>query len=206
LINFVAERKRLKNYFAASKVKIGKQDRLKNLLPNDSSIKTNTMKIYFGSILAAFVFALAGCSPAAETNSPVKDTSRLDDIANNQPQAADFVARVKLYYQSLEKKDWPTSYDMRTVEFKYDVSRDLYLKQMADSGETLTSYKVLGIRLYGDASGDNIAAEIIMEFHEGGMVSYNCARWIKRNGIWMCDEPGLSGLLTSTRIPDWITK
>ena len=164
------------------------------------------MKIYFSSILAASVFALAGCSPAAETNTSANDTSRLDSMAQRDQKSAEFTKAVELYYQSLQKKDWPTSYDMRTVEFKYDVSKDLYLKQMADSGENLTSYKVLGIRLYGDASGDNTAAEIIMEFHESGMVSYSCARWIKRGGVWMCDEPGLSGLLTSTRIPDWITK
>jgi hypothetical protein len=163
------------------------------------------MKIY-RFILLAFLLALAGCSPAAETNAPLNDTSRLDSTAQTDKKSAEFAQRVELYYQSLEKKDWPTSYDMRTTDFKHVVARDLYLKEMAESRENLTSYKVLGARLYGDTSGDYTAAEIIIEFHEGGMVSYGCARWIKRGGIWMCDEPGLSGLLTSMRIPDWITK
>jgi hypothetical protein len=164
------------------------------------------MKTYCRFILLASILALAGCSPAAETNAPANDTSRLDSMARRDKTSAEFAQRVELYYQSLQKRDWPTSYDMRTPEFKYDVSRDLYLKQMADSGENLTSYKILNVRLYSDEKGGDTAAEIIMEFHEGGMLSYSCARWIKRGGIWMCDEPGLSGLLTSTRIPDWITK
>ncbi len=164
------------------------------------------MKIYYRLIFLAFVLELAGCSPAAETNTPANDTYRLDRMAQNQPQSADFVARVKLYYQSLEKKDWPTSYDMRTANFKQDVTRDYYLKQMADSRENLTSYKVLNVKLYSDEKIGDTAAEIIMEFHEGGMVSYSCARWIKRGGNWMCDEPGLSGFLQSLRGPDWITK
>jgi hypothetical protein len=168
--------------------------------------QSSTMKIYHRFILLFTTLVLVGCCHAAETNAPANDTWRLDESTKDQPNAADFVARVKLFYQSLEKKDWPTSYDMRTTDFKYDVARDLYLKQMADSTENLTSYKVLGLHLYGDASGDNTAAEIIIEFHESRIVSYNCARWIKRGGVWMCDEPGLSGLLTSTRIPDWTIK
>jgi hypothetical protein len=164
------------------------------------------MRTYYRFILLASILALAACSRAAETNAPANDTWRLDYMAKNQPHAADFVAKVKLYYQSLQKKDWPTSYDMRTANFKQDVSRDYYLKEMADSREELTSYKVLNVHLYSDEKGGDTAAEIIMELHEGGMVSYSCARWIKRGGIWMCDEPGLGGLLASTRIPDWITK
>jgi hypothetical protein len=126
-------------------------------------------------------------------------------MARSDAKAAEFAQKVELYYQALEKKDWPTSYDMRTANFKQDVTRELYLKQMADYGKSLHSYKVLNVRLYGGTDGDYTAAEIIMEFNEGGMVSYRCARWIKRGGIWTCDEPGLGGLLTSTRIPDWIT-
>jgi hypothetical protein len=196
----------LKNYFAGSKVKIAKQNWPQNLMPNNCLFQTSTMKIYFSSILAASVFALAGCSPAAETNAPTNDTSRLDSMARNDTKSAEFAKIVESYYLSLQKKDWPTSYDMRTANFKQDVTRDLYLKQMADSEENLTSYKVLNVRLYSGTNGDYTAAEIIMEFNEGGMVSYSCARWIKRGGIWTCDEPGLSGLLTSTRIPDWIIK
>jgi hypothetical protein len=164
------------------------------------------MKNHYHFILLASVLAFVGYSPAAETNAPANDTWRLDDTARDQPQSADFVARVKLYYQSLEKEDLLTSYDMRTADFKHDEAKDLYFKEMADSGKHLTSYKVLNVHLYSDEKGDDLAAEIIMEFHEGGMVSYSCARWIKRGGIWMCDEPGLGGILTSTRIPDWITK
>ena len=163
------------------------------------------MKTYCRFILSAFVLVLAGCNPAAVTNAPPNDTSRLDSMARSDAKSADFAQRVELYYQSIQKKDWPTSYDMRTANFKQDVTRDVYLKQMADSGENLTSYKVLNVRLFGGTNGDYTAAEIIMEFNEGGMVSYSCARWIKRGGNWTCDEPGLSGFLTSTRIPDWIT-
>lgn len=109
-------------------------------------------------ILLAFVLTFAVCSPAAQTNVTVNDTSRLDSMAQRNQKSADFVTRVKLYYQALETKDWPTSYDMRTAEFKDDVTRNLYLKQMADSGENLTSYKVLNIHLYGGLNGDDTAA------------------------------------------------
>jgi hypothetical protein len=165
------------------------------------------MKTYCYVILLVSVLAVAGCSPAAETNSTPNDTSRLNSMAQKDQKSAEFAKAFELYYQSLQKKDWPTSYDMRTANFKKDVTRDVYLKEMADHGENLTSYKVLNVRLYGGTNGDYTAAEIIMEFNEGGMVSYSCARWIKRGGNWTCDEPGLSGsgFLTSTRIPDWIT-
>jgi hypothetical protein len=113
---------------------------------------------------------------------------------------------VKLYYQSLELKDWPASYDMRTTDFKHLVDKDVYLKEMADNRENLTSYKVLRLRLYSGEKSGHTAAEMIMEFHEGEMVSYNCSRWIKQGGIWVCDEPGLSGLLKNLRIPDWVPK
>ena len=95
---------------------------------------------------------------------------------------------------------------MRTSDSKQDVTRSTYLKQVGDSGETLTSYKVLNVHTYAGPGGGYQAAEIVMEFHEGGMVSYSCARWIRRFGKWLCEEPGLSGFLTSTRIPDWVTQ
>jgi hypothetical protein len=163
------------------------------------------MRTFFSFILVIYIFTLAGCMPAGKTTTSVNDASRLDSMAQHDAQSAEFAQKAERYYQAIEKKDWPTTYDMRTSDFKQDVTRNLYLKQMADSSENLTSYKVLNVRMYGGASGDT-AAELIMEFNEAGMVSYNCARWIKRDGIWLCDEPGLSGLLTSTRIPDWVTK
>jgi len=163
------------------------------------------MKPCYRFILLASILAFAGCSPAAKTNAPANDTRRLDEMPRGQPESADFVARVKHYYQSLEEKDWPTSYDMRTATFKQDVAKDYYLKEMAGSRENLTSYKVLSLRSYTNTRGEDTAAEMIMEFHNGEMVSYGCARWIKLGGVWMCDEPGLkSGLLINLRIPDWV--
>jgi hypothetical protein len=163
------------------------------------------MKTYCRWMFLASILAFASCSPAAETNTPVNDTSRLDDMSKGDQKCSQFAQKVELYYQALQKKDWPTSYDMRTADFKQDVNKALYLKQMADGRENLTSYKVLNVHLFGGMDGNYTAAEMIMEFTEGRMVSYSCARWIRRGGNWMCDEPGLSGLLTSTRIPDWIT-
>jgi len=64
----------------------------------------------------------------------------------------------------------------------------------------------LNVHLFGGAPGDLTAAEIIMEFNEGGTVSYSYTRWVRRGGNCVCDEPGLSGLLRSMRMPDWITK
>ncbi len=99
---------------------------------------------------------------------------------------------MELFYQAVEKQDWPTSYDMRTAAFKQLVTTENYLKQMADGGKVLDSYKVLHRQLYS-MNGDEVAAELIMEFYSRGVHSYSCARWIKRGGKWMCDEPGLSG-------------
>jgi hypothetical protein len=113
--------------------------------------------------------------------------------------------RVELVYQALEKEDWPTSYDMRTASFKQLVTREYYLKQMADGGKILDSYKVLNSGMYS-MNGDDIAAELIMEFNSRGIHSYSCARWIKRSGKWMCDEPGLGGSLKNLRTPDWTWK
>jgi hypothetical protein len=125
-------------------------------------------------------------------------------MVGHNTQSAEFVHSVEQYYQAIEKKDWPTTYDMRTSDFKQDVTRSVYLKQMADSGETLTSYKVLHVLTYAGPSGNYTAGEMIMEFNEDGMVSYGSARWISRDGKWLCEEPGLSGVLTSIRVPCWV--
>jgi hypothetical protein len=164
------------------------------------------MKTNCSFILLAAILAVVGCSPDAETNAPANDTSRLDSMAQIDQKHAEFAKAVELYYQSLQKKDWPTSYDMRTATFKQDVTREVYLKKMADDGKRLTSYKILNVRLYSDESGNDTAGEIIMEFNEAGIDSYGSARWIKQGGNWMCDEPGLSGLLQSLRAPDWMPK
>jgi len=127
-------------------------------------------------------------------------------MAQRDPQSAEFAERVKLFYQALQKRDWPTTYDMRTANFKHDVTKEYYLKQMADEGKrwSLNSYKVLNINEHVDTNGI-YAAQIIMEFKEGGLTSYQCALWEKESGTWACDEPGLSGLglLHSTRPPYW---
>jgi len=170
------------------------------------------MKTFFSFLLVASVLGLVGCgqghfnTPVSEishTTSEATDTSRLDDIARFTPNSTEFVGRVKLYYGALQKKDWPTTYDMRTAQFKQDVTRQYYLKEMAEDGKTwnLDSYRVLGVHQFGDE-----AAEIIIEFREAGSLSYSCAWWKNQGGTWVCDEPGLSGLafLHSMRVPDWI--
>jgi hypothetical protein len=127
-------------------------------------------------------------------------------MAQDDQHSAEFVARVKHFYQALQKKDWPTSYDIRTADYKRDVTRDFYLKQMANDGKqwNLNSYKVLNIKRYGDARGDFTAVQMIMEFSETGTHSYNISLWKKEGGSWQCEEPGLDGpvLLRSMRVPD----
>ena len=165
------------------------------------------MKSHLAYIIGVFLLVLCGCGRASEAGMSTNDTLRLDEMAHEDTEHAEFAQKVKLYYAALEHKDWPTSYDMRTPAFKYDVSKDLYCKQRSDDVEVLASYKVLNVRMYGDSTGNFSAAEIIMEFDESGNITYSCARWIRRGGVWMCDEPGLNGvLLTSTRIPDWTTQ
>jgi hypothetical protein len=173
--------------------------------------KLNAMKTCLHFLFAASIFALVGCNEAhfktpvsevTHTTSEATDTSRLDDIAKFVPNSAEFVRRVKLYYEALQKKDWPTTYNMRTAQFKQDVTKEYYLKEMADDGKrwNLDSYRVLGVHQFG-----NEAAEIIFEFRESGSLSYSSAWWKNKDGTWVCDEPGLSeGLLRSTRVPDWI--
>ena len=164
------------------------------------------MKIFHCFMLVSCVLALVGCMPAAGTNDTTNDTWRLDEMARRDTPSADFAHSVERYYEAIEKQDWPTTYDLRTSEFKQDVIRSTYLQQIAADREHLTSYKILNVRMYSGMSGGYTAAEIIMEFHEGGMVSYSSVRWKMRDGKWLCDEPGLSGFLTRTRIPDWITR
>lgn len=167
----------------------------------------SAMKTEFSSLLAASILAFAGCGPAAASDSPVEQTSWQKDMAHIDKKSAEFAGQVELFYQAIEKEDWPTSYDMRTADFKQMVTREHYLKQMANGGSVLNSHKVLSSRRYG-MNGDDTAAEVIIEFNPGGggVHSYSCARWIKRNGKWMCDEPGLSGLLISFSPPDWTWK
>ena len=165
----------------------------------------STKKTYFSSLLAASVLALAGCRPATGSPPPLNDTSWLKDMAHSDQKSAEFAGKVELFYQAVEKQDWPTSYDMRTATFKQLVTRENYLKQIADGGKVLDSYKVLNDHRYS-FNGDDVAAELIMEFYSRGIRSYSCARWVKRGGKWMCDEPGLSGLLISLSPPDWTWK
>ena len=157
-------------------------------------------------MLAACVLTVAGCAPAAGTNTTTNDTWRLDEMARRDAPSAEFAHSVERYYEAIEKQDWPTTYDMRTSDFKQDVTQSVYLQQVAEDGGHLTSYKVLNVHTYADMSGGYTAAEIIMEFHEGGMVSYSSAKWKRRDGKWLCEDPGLSGFLTSTRVPDWVTQ
>jgi hypothetical protein len=169
------------------------------------------MKTCFHFLLAASMLALIGCdeahvkTPASEmtpATSGATDTSRLDDMAKFAPNSAAFVERVKRYYEALQKKDWPTTYDMRTAQFKQDVTREFYLAEMADAGKrwNLDSYKVLGVQQFGGE-----AAEIIFEFKESGNLSYSGAWWKNVGGTWVCVEPGLSqALLHSMRVPDWV--
>ena len=82
-------------------------------------------------------------------------------MAGHNAQSAEFAHSVEQYYQAAEKKDWPTAYHMRTSDFKQDVTRSVYLKQMADSGETLTSYKVCNILAYADQSGSIQQARLL---------------------------------------------
>jgi hypothetical protein len=164
------------------------------------------MKTYFSSLIAAFLLTLAGCSPSVVSTPPTVDTSRLDSMARSQPELADFASRVKLFYEACQAKNWPTTYEMRTADFKQDVERAYYLKTMSEDGKrwSLNDYKILNINLAGDTNGVH-AAQMIMKFQEGGLHSYQCAVWKKESGTWICDEPGLSGLplLHSTRAPSW---
>jgi hypothetical protein len=170
----------------------------------------HAMKTQSIFLLAVLVLLTDGCGSSTITSAvaddSTNDTWRLNEMAQRDPKDAEFVRSVKTFYQALEKQDWPTSYDMRVTEFKQDVTRDYYLKRMAEEGRSwrLNSYKVLNIGMFAGPTGDSQAAEIIMQFNEGGSVSYSCARWKQRFGKWLCDEPGLSGMLTSTRMPDWI--
>ena len=164
------------------------------------------MKIFYSSIFSVSLFMLVGCTPAAGVSVTTNDTWRLDSVAKHDAQSEDFAKRFKQYYKAIENEDWPTTYDLRGSNFKQDVTRSVYLKTMKDSGEHLTRYQVLNVRMYAGMGGGYTAAEIIMKFNEAGMISYSCARWVRRGGVWLCEEPGLSGFLTSTRIPDWVTK
>ncbi len=161
------------------------------------------MKTNLSFFLAASLLALAYSLRAMPSPPSLNNASWVKDMAYQGQKSAEFAGKVELFYQAIEKKDWPTSYDMRTATFKQLVMREHYLKEMGNGGKILDSYKVLGGRMYGSTTGDFTAAELIMEFYSHGTHSYSCARWIKRDGKWMCDEPGLSGLLMSLRPPDW---
>jgi hypothetical protein len=164
------------------------------------------MNTIFSFILAASVLTLFGCTPATGRDATTNDTWRLDEMARRDTPSAEFAQSIERFYESIEKKDWPTTYDMRTADFKQDVPRSDYLKEMANRPENLTSYRVLDVHTYAGPVGGYNAAEIIMEFHEGGMVSYSCAKWIRRFGKWLCLDPGLGGYLVNTRVPDWVTQ
>jgi hypothetical protein len=169
------------------------------------------MKPHFIFLFTLLLLLANGCGPYVITRVVADDSTngtwRLDVMAKGGPKDAEFARSVEIFYQAIEKQDWPITYDMRVPEFKQTMTRDNYLNLMAEEGKSwrLSSYKVLNVRLFGGPTGVYQAAEIIIEFNEGGTVSYSCARWKYRFGKWLCDEPGLSGALTSIPIPDWVT-
>jgi hypothetical protein len=125
-------------------------------------------------------------------------------MAKTDPTFKQFAETVKRFYQALKDKDWAATYQMRTKEFRYDVSRELYLTSMSRDGKNwaLDDYKILGIVSYGGSNGYT-AVRLIMEFNEGGMISYNAVWWKKDGTSWFCDHAGPSklALFNSTRIP-----
>jgi hypothetical protein len=153
------------------------------------------------------LFAM-GLSFPASASDETNDTSRLDLTAQYKPKAADFVRRVKAFYGALENRDWSSSYEMRVAEFKHDVSKDFYLQTLKEQGQGwhLKHYQVLNVCMYSDhENGDYEAAELIIRSDDGA-ISYGSSRWKRRGGVWLCDEPGLSGPLQhSMQIPDWVT-
>ena len=169
------------------------------------------MKVNVILLSAVLVLLVDSCGPITITNTSAKDTKnetwRLDVMAQNDPKDAEFARSVETFYAAVEKQDWPTTYDMRVADYKQDVLRDTYLTQMAQYGKSwrLNTYKVLNVTTFASTNGDYQAAELIMEFNENGSVSYDSARWKYRGGKWLCDEPGLGGFLTNTRIPDWVS-
>ena len=150
--------------------------------------QTHAMKPQSVFVFLTLVLLDVGCGPHAITSSvagdSANDTWRLDTMAQRDSKAAQFADSVKKFYRAIEEQDWSTTYDMRVAEFKQDVSRDDYLKQMAEDGKRwhLDSYKVLNVTTFAGPTGDDQAAEIIMQFNEDGSVSYASARWKKRFG------------------------
>lgn len=170
------------------------------------------MKLHLIFFVASAALISVGCRPSVAADSllsgSTNDTSRLESVARANPNAADFVRRVEDYYKAIQEQDWATTYDMRVSEFKQDVMRGYYLKTMTEVGKRwhLVTFKILDVEMFHNMSGDYWAAELVVQFNESGSISYRSVRWKKRGGIWLCDEPGLSGgVLPSTRIPDWVT-
>ncbi len=162
------------------------------------------MNARFCFTLVACMSIFIGCRPPTKTSSSTTDTWRLDEMAKRDQADAVFAGKVKLFYQALQNKDWPTTYDMRTATFKHDVDKSLYLRIVGDDkGWRLNWYKVLNIQMIKDPNGTH-AAEIIMEFNEGGIESYHNTLWKTENGTWVCEDPGLSGPLFINMQPyDW---
>jgi hypothetical protein len=162
-------------------------------------------------IFAGLVTVFAGCSPGGGiTGEQAADTSRLDHLAERHTEFADLAKAVRQYYQALQEKDWLTSYEMRTADFKHDVSKDLYLSSVAKDGGRwlLRSYRILNTHIYGKAgSNHDSAALLVMHFTESHGESYNIALWKYEGGSWLCEEPGLSELplLRSARVPGCFT-
>jgi hypothetical protein len=153
--------------------------------------------------------AVVGCGPSGNESASLSistnDTSRLDNLVRENTNASDFVHRFKVYYNAIEKQDWPTTYDMRVDEFRHDVTREFYLKEMSEYGKhwRLKSYKVVELGMFGGTNSNYDGAALIVQFKENRTLSDSNVRWRKQGGIWLCDEPGLDdALLHSTRISD----
>jgi hypothetical protein len=168
------------------------------------------MKIHIVPVLTVLVIVLAGCNPPAATNASKNDTWRLDETAKQGAQEAVFVDSVKQFYQALQNKDWPTTYDMRFSDYKHDVSRTNYLKLAAGEGRgwSLDSYRVLNLEIFGNTNGEIYASQIIMEFNEAGTTYYGAAWWRKEGGKWSCQDSGAGGpaWLRSIRPPPWLNE
>jgi hypothetical protein len=131
------------------------------------------------------------------------ETLKLDSMVQSQPEFGEFGLVFREFYTALKNKDWETTYDFRTRDFRHDISRELYLASMRkDSAHwKLSSYKVLDVAAY-----DNSAVRLIMEFDEDGLKTHNVIWWKKEDGHWRCQEAGPHGLpfFHATRSPSEI--
>jgi hypothetical protein len=169
-----------------------------HLIASRRNLTSSKERLWFIILLIGLsLISIEGCNRSEQIgNSWNPQTQRLDQFCSDGANFTDLEQDVKRFYASLEKKEWPSTYDQRWNTFKQDFPESLYLKIAGDEGKRwdLLNYEVLSVEAHILSAKVSNSNEVVLicKFIEqpGPTTNYATVRWRKEEGMWRCDAAG----------------